>query len=364
MKPLIPILLSALLCVPTLSAQQTRLLTADNYNDYGLVYTLPSTALQIKITARQTMETAGPFAQYAAKSLGRTDVVTENNEFWEITGISVTPYGVSLQGAEQYRMQLKPGALTYIAVDDNGMISSINTTPEPQNLHTDNQDESLSPLRPESPDDYLMYVNEDFIAAQSQLKKAQLLTEGLLETRSAKNDLATGNADTQPTDGTQLRLMIEELQKRENALTKAFTGTRRSIELSKTFTFIPDEDGEYVLCRLSDFSGFTDPEDLSGDPVYISVEQTRAGEIPVDEKGNPKIMPKDGVAYCIPGAANITIRFNGRRIYSGETECAQYGSVFALSPSLFTAKKDPAYAIFNPVTGGLRAIGSVKDLDK
>ena len=95
------------------SAQNTRLLTADKHNEYGLVYTLPVTALRIEVTALRTVREAGPYWQYAKKYMGTDKVVREDSEQWQVKDVKVTPYGVA-DTERQYLMQLKPGALTYI----------------------------------------------------------------------------------------------------------------------------------------------------------------------------------------------------------------------------------------------------------
>ncbi len=39
---------------------------------------------------------------------------------------------------------------------------------------------------------------------------------------------------------------------------------------------------------------------------------------------------------------------------------AQMGVVFGLEPNLFTDKKEPAYVIFDPTTGAIRELGTVR----
>ena len=143
-------------------------------------------------------------------------------------------------------------------------------------------------------------------------------------------------------------------------MTAAFTGSAYSETVSRTFSFVPEEDGEEILFRFSDFKGFCAPNDYAGAPVRIKVNITAQGELPVDDKGQEKQIPKDAVRYCIPGEAQVSLSFDGKTLYNRELEFAQFGVIFGLSPSLFTDKKEPSYAIFNPVTGGLREIGSVQ----
>ena len=44
---------------------------------------------------------------------------------------------------------------------------------------------------------------------------------------------------------------------------------------------------------MSDFAGFVDADDYSGDPVYVDVTVTSEGELPVGDKGEEKKLPKD-----------------------------------------------------------------------
>ena len=47
----------------------------------------------------------------------------------------------------------------------------------------------------------------------------------------------------------------------------------------------------------------------------------------------------------------------GNALWEGELELSQLGTVFALNPNIFTDKKNPSYAVFDPATGALREIG-------
>ncbi len=340
-------------------AQQTKLLTAEKHNEYGLVYTLPNTALMIEVTATREIRKAGPYYQYAKKFVGTDRVIKDDAEVWTIEKVRVQPYGVPDPDA-RYMMQLKPGATTLIGVDTDGMLLSINTNPEaaPEFKVTE-------PGEPEgerlADNEYLQYVDEDFIASQSKAKQAQMLAESLMEIREAKISLTRGTADQMPTDGKQLELMLNSLRHQEAAVTAAFLGNSVKETVVRTFTFQPAEDGRTVLFRMSDFDGFVGADDYSGEPVYVKVEVTNEATMPVDAKGVEKKLPKDGVAYNIPGAAKITLTYKGKNIFSQEFDMAQFGVVFGLNPTLFTDKKAPSYAVFDPATGALREIGTAKE---
>ena len=347
---------SLMIAVPAAS-QNTRLLTADRHNEYGLVYSLPVTALRIDVTAERTVNLAGPYFQYAKKFVGTDKVIRENSENWTITKVSVVPYGIPDED-NKYLMQLKPGAVTYICVDDNGMLLSIN--------REETVTRPAAPEIPENPDpvnirEYLQYVDEDFIASQSSVKQAQMLAENLMEIRDAKTSLTRGTAETMPTDGRQLELMLESLRHQEAAMTAAFTGASYKETVVRSYNFTPEDEGRSVLFRMSDCAGFVDADDYSGDPVYVDVSVTSEGELPVDDKGEEKKLPKDAVIYNVPGAARVELSLLGKKLCSTETEFSQFGVRFGMQPALFSSKKERSFAVFNPVTGGLRELGLAPD---
>lgn len=343
----------------TASAQQTKLLTAERHNEYGLVYTLPLTAFQIEVTATREIRKAGPYYQYAKKFVGTDRVIKDDAEVWTIESVRVEPYGVPDKEA-RYMMQLKPGATTFIGVAADGMLLSINATPaDPPEFKV------TQPGEPEgeklADNEYLQYVDEDFIASQSKVKQAQMLAESLMEIRDAKISLTRGTADQMPTDGKQLELMLNSLRHQEAAITAAFLGSSVKETVVRTFTFEPEDEGRTVLFRMSDFDGFVAADDYSGEPVYIKVAITNEGVVPVDAKGEVKKLPKDAVAYNVPGAADISILYKGKTLFNREFEVAQFGVTFGLNPALFTDKKSPSYAIFDPATGALKEIGTAKE---
>lgn len=337
-----------ILSVPAI-AQQTKILSAEKHNEYGLVYNLPITELKIEVTASRTVRKAGPYFQYAKKYIGTDNVIKEDSETWIITDIKVSPYGVP-DTDKQYLMQLKAGALTYIGVSDNGMLLSINQRPESK-LSTRAETPVAESIKAFSGKEYLQFVNGDFLASQSSAKQAQILSEILMEVRDAKTSLSRGTAETMPTDGRQLELMLNSLAEQEKALTQAFTGSETVSTYNSFYTFQPEKEGETILFRLSDFSGFKNADDYSGDPVYISVSDIVEAKLPTDANGEEKKLPKDAVIYAIPGSAKISVKASGHEYFSKVMDFAQFGTTFGFNPTLFTSKKDPSSATFNPATG-------------
>lgn len=352
-------LILSLVCLLTAGfswGQATKVLTAEKSNEYGLVYSLPTTALEVEVTARHQVGKKGPYYLYAKKSIGTDKAVAEDFEKWEITEVKVRPYGVS-DSETQYFMQLRPGAMTSITVDADGMLLAINKEVGAQAVEI----ESAAPPKVNWPtgNEYLDFVDEDFVASKSSAKQAQLLAESLMEVRESKLALTRGTADAMPADGKQMELMLASLGEQEAALNAAFTGSVTTEFVTRRFSYTPSGDAKEILFRMSDFAGFVDSDDLSGDPVYIQIETLNEASLPVDAKGETKKLPKNAVIYNIPGSAQVSISSLGKILFQKEFQMAQMGMTFGLDPSLFTDKKEPSYAVFDPVTGALLEIGSV-----
>ena len=144
-----------------------------------------------------------------------------------------------------------------------------------------------------------------------------------------------------------------------------FNGTTQTYTSVKTVTYTPGEEVENeVLARISLTEGVVDASDFSGAPVYLTMKVIEAGELPVDVNGVPKTYPKGGVAYRIPGKISLKVDYNGKIYCEKEIVSAQHGVVFGIESKLFIDKKDPIYVLFDPLTGAIKEIGSVKNLSK
>ncbi|MCH5231082.1 MAG: DUF4831 family protein [Muribaculaceae bacterium] len=348
--------LSILICSIAARAQQTKLLTAEKHNEYGLVYTLPLTAFKVNIVAVKEQSVAGPFSKYSKIFTSDSRIIDKDAVKWTIESVNVTPYGVP-DSENRYLMQLKAGNLTFIEVAEDGMLLSINKEVEPETP----ADISITELEgtPVSGKEYLEFVNEDFISAISSYKKAQLLAEEIMEIRDAKISLTRGTAETMPTDGRQLEIMLESLEKQERALMNAFTGASWKERVVRTFTVVPEDEGNITVCRLNPSEGLMDPSG-KGTPVILNVKLVEDALLPVDNKGDEKKIPKDAVMYCIPGLADITVSLDKNKLFNREFPMSQFGMLFGLNPSIFTDKKEPSYAVFDPSTGALIEVGSMK----
>lgn len=349
---------AALSAMPAAIAQETQKLTANKLNEYGLIYSLPVTHLNIEVEAIKTIKKAGPYYKYAKKYLGASNVVTEDSQTWEIKDVSISSKGVP-DTENRYLMQFKSGSAPFLLLDEEGLPLAINTEVEENVVKRKrNKFADKDILEGEG---YANVFTEDMVASESTMKRAEAAAQKIFELRESRNDLVSGNADQMPPDGESLKLMLDELNRQESVLTAMFIGTTQTETKVIRFDYLPESDtNKEVIFRVSDYNGLVDKNDLSGEPVYLSLTITEKGELPVNEKGEAKKLPKGAVMYCIPGKADVELTYKNNIIAKESVEVAQFGVEYGLEPKMFTDKKAPAYVIFNPESGSIRELGTLE----
>lgn len=355
---LLSLALAASLAAPEAAAQTSQRVTAGKNNEYALVYSLPRTAVDIQLRCRITEKTPGEFQNYSRRYLGVEDVVREGSRTAEIVDVVISSSGVP-NPDERWSAQFKAGSTPYMLLTPQGMPLAINTE-TPVTPATVRQLEAVAaePTALEMPG-ASQAVTQDMARSSSVSKRAELASQRIFELREMRSDILSGQASSMPTDGQAMQLVLGNIAAQEAALTAMFTGTQKQWCEVTTISFVPDSTGmaARVIGRLSAFDGFVDADNLSGEPISATVTITESGKLPLTDKGEPRTFPKGGVAYTIPGTAKVTVTFRGATIAETTMPLAQAGQVFGINPALFTDKKEPTKALFDPATGALLELG-------
>lgn len=316
----------------------------------GVVYLLPKTMLEVNVIATQVTYTPGELCQYANRYLKMNNVNPSPETHWKIKQIDVRSIGVP-DKSKAYIVKLKDKSqMSNVTLTDEGVIKSINI---------DNNDNSIErpsyKLEKSAPaENTRKYMTEDILMAGSTAKMAELTAKEIYNIRDSKNLILRGQADTMPKDGASLKLIIDNLDKQEKALTEMFSGSTITEDKLFTVRIAPTEDMKNaVALRFSSLLGIVDANNLSGEPIYISVNST-APIAPADENAKKKKRP-EGAIYNIPGKGKVTVSFKGKNYFSGDMPITQFGSTEVLTTDLFN-KKLNTRVIFNPETGGIMKI--------
>jgi hypothetical protein len=310
-------------------------------NNPSIVYSLPKTELVIKVTAKQTIQEAGPYAEFAEKMLGIKNAIKENKTFWEVSKIEVKPEG----NADPSRtFQLTNG---YISLNDKGVITGINNYTYIPLKHTEKELEAQDVNLPED-----FAILEDQITPDSLEKKAQKAANLIFSLRGSRIDLITAETERMPADGEALKTMLKRIDLSEQQLLELFTGKTKQKTISKEFVITPKNISKEILFRLSDQTGITDKDAQYGNPYYLSISLIS------NETPSVKIKEKEinkGCFYLLPGLAKLVVNTNESEVYKEDIEISQGGSLQKIPEK--TLKDDKIRIEYNPITGALKRIG-------
>ena len=348
------ILIAGLLIGMPLLAQ-TKLTTqnAVTRNDFGVTYSLPKTSLVVDVEVTKVTCEAGPYYPYAEKYLGIKDVVTEDKVYYTLGKVNLINRGVP-DPDHTYIIEFKQGTVApYAYLTEDGLLCSINTEYVPAEAEPESAEDKASPANVLD----ASVLSEELLMAGSTARQAEVAAKQIYRIRDSRLNILTGEADNLPPDGDAMKLVIQQLEEQERALTNLFTGVRTQETDHYEVSLIPNEDLENeVLFRFSERLGIVDADDLGGAPVYINLTATDKAPVLDPKEAEKKEKSLKGVVYNVPGKALVEIRMNHKTLYKGEAQITQYGTREGLAPVMFEDKKAPVKVTFYPETGAIKQI--------
>lgn len=95
-------------------------------------------------------------------------------------------------------------------------------------------------------------LSEELLMAGSTAKQAEVAAKQIYRIRESRMNILTGDADNLPPDGEAMKLVIQQLEEQEKALTNLFTGIRAKEVSDYEVTIVPfDNLDKEVLFRFS-----------------------------------------------------------------------------------------------------------------
>lgn len=352
-------ILTLTLSAGLLSAQNTVKMSAVKSTDYGVAYSLPKTVIKVKADAIKTTRKAGEFYEYAQRYLNISNPITQDETIYTITDIKAVTEGTP-DKENSYLVEFRSNTTApYVTLTKDGLICAINADAEFSNneLPDGNIQASIPPLP--NPNTYL---SEETLRAGSKARQAEMIARQIFKLRETKNNILTGEADNMPPDGDAYKLVIQQIDEQEKALTSMFMGTEMTENISETFTVNPtDKDIEkQILFRFSKKRGFVDSDDLSGEPVTLTlINKQPHQEAPLLTPKEQKDLEKkfsQGIIYNIPAKANLKIDYSNKAWIDKECDVVQYGTQDVLAPRMFDNNKLPIKVIFFPDLGAIKQI--------
>lgn len=312
----------------------------------GVNYALPKTVLKVDVSAIQAVYTPGEFAKYADRYLHISGVSPESTTTWNVQTLEVYQEGMP-DTSKFFTVKLKDKTVApLVQLTKSGILLAVNTEVKSEERTQPSSRTTNHKL------DARQYLTEEILTATSTAKMAELTAQEILDIRESKNSIKRGQVESMPKDGASLKIVLEELNRQEEALTQLFVGYTDTTFITKSFDALPMEDvNNQVLFRFSRKLGFVDADDLAGDPYYLSVKDQHTVMLPNEqEKAKRKI---DGLVYNMPSMANVTISTMQSVLFEQKLPFAQLGTIDVLSPTLFN-KGATIKLTLQPATGGIQ----------
>jgi hypothetical protein len=345
-----------LLCLSLGAQTKVTKKIAAKSNDFGITYSLPKTLLIVNVEVIKTTKKAAPYYRYAEKYLGVKNPVTEDKTSYQLGRVSLSTQGVP-DTDNTYIVEFKAGTTApYVYLTEDGLICTINAEYELP------KGDNIIPEAPAVAEDTGVDSSvffEELLMAGSTAKQAEIAAKQIYRIHESRLNILTGEADNLPPDGEAMKLVIQQLEQQEKALTSLFTGSSSQETSYYDITITPTEDLEReVLFRFSDLLGIVDADDLAGTPVYINLKASDppAARIPEPKETDKKDKLMKGIIYNVPGKANVEIVINRKSLFKGEVPVTQFGHRENLVPSMFEDRRKPVKIYFYPETGAIKQI--------
>lgn len=331
---------------------------------FGVTYMLPQTEIKIEAEATRQHYEPGQFSKYAERYLRLRDVKQEAETSWTLDEVKVNIVGVP-DPSNIYFVEMKDRTTApLMELTADGIVRSINLpftgdkkTEQPQAKQQ--EDEALPDPR--------TFLTEEILMTNSTAKMAELVAREIYSIRESKNALLRGEAENLPKDGAQLQIMLDNLNKQEKAMVQMFEGkvTTETHHFTKRVT--PEEMSNHVVFRFSKKLGFVEADDLAGEPVELSiVNKQLIPEQPAEPEGkssrsiisiltNGNKSAIEGVAYNVPGKADVKLTYQHKDIINTELSLTQFGTREYLADQLFN-RNTVTKVLFDVNTGALLKI--------
>lgn len=321
------------------------MLAATTLMAQGIHYSLPYNYIAVEVEYDEVVYTQGPFYQYSERYLGIKDVVLKSETKYELKHITIHTKTIA-DTAATFLYVAGKGQSGNIVLTPKGILAAYDTeweAPNHNNNYNDNHNHNSRRIFPE-----IMPLQEETMMATSTAKMAEGAAKQIYRIREARMNLLTGDVDNLPSDGKAMQLTLKELDKQEAQLVALFKGEVIRTKKTKLFYFAPEQACEdTIIARFSQFNGVVEADDLSGEPIYMSVvPQLRT--IEADPKAKPATNAQ--LRYRLPGQAEVEVTY-GEQVSTKTLTISQLGTVVALP--LNSMQK---HILFDTKTGGISHI--------
>lgn len=326
-------------------------------NEAAVVYYMPKNELSITLEYDVVHQTPGIFYQYASRYLGTKDVVTDAKTTYVLTDVKSelitgadTNRAFKVIASQDVKEQL-------ITLSDDGRLLGYNVGLDNAPLQAVSEKQEMRGEREAKSDGYagLMPLLEEQFMATSTAKMAEGAAKQIYRIRETRLNLLAGEVEHVPADGEAMKQVLAELDKQEQALAELFIGKTVVRHASKTLIYEPRGNvNKEMVCRFSLHNGVVAADDLSGEPVYLSIKAEKQ-TLQENILQGSKVPAISQLYYNLPGRADLSLVYKDTQYVQATYQIAQFGVAIPIAKQLFASRRTPVIHI-NPQTGNILSI--------
>ena len=322
-------------------------------DESALVYYSPKTDVVLNFNYTVERQEAGIYAQYAESMLGVKEWVKETRTTHRLHDVRITTH-TSTDYSRPHKVSANAGIPMLLNINAKGLLVGYN-------VPLDKSEKKAFPKHPqekakEAAQLAVPYM-ENVLKAATPLAQAHAVVQQIMHIRETRMFLLSGEVEKEPADGKAMQLVLDELDKQEQALTELFVGkTVRSTE-TKRVVFDPAEAAQ-TMWFFSEENGFTEAENIDADTIRVQVEmhpQRYLPSTPDEMKQKKKSVELSPIVYNLPGNADVKVVYKDNALGERNIPIAQIGVDVPLTKELFKSVDLPTI-LFNEQTGNVESI--------
>jgi len=314
----------------------------------ALVYYSPKTAVSVEFTYTIEKQEPGIYAQYAEAMLGITNAVKANKTTYSLGEVRIGT-STSTDYKRPHKIEVDGIPMLY-SINERGLLTGYNLPPyeaksydAPKEPKHDCKHDGKPCHKPFAPKNKVTPLPEEVLKSGNPLDQANAVAKQIFHLRETRMYLINGEVEHAPADGEAMRLVLEELDRQEQALTELFIGKKSTRTEHKRLQFMPEEKRQ--IWYFSEENGFTDAENIDANTIVASVAVQPQQYVPAPADKKKKSAEPSSLVYNLPGSGEVKVLYKGKELAKRTISIAQLGVDVPLAKDLFKGSSLPVIVI-------------------
>ena len=327
-------------------------------NEPALVYYSPKTTVTVDFTYVVEKQEPGIYSQYAEAMIGVTDAVKENKTTYRLDKVFIGTK-TSTDYTRPHKVVADASMPMLFRISEKGLLTGYNLPPYEKQVYNSNN--NVNPdskcggkgFKPGLKGSKVTPLPEEVLKAASPLAQANAVAKQIFHLRETRMYLINGEVEHAPADGEAMRLVLEELDRQEQALTELFIGKKSKKIEHKFVTFLPEEQRQ--IWYFSEENGFTDAENIDANTIVASIAMQPQQYAPASTDKKKKTVEPSQFVYNLPGNGEVKVLYKGKELAKRTIPVAQIGVDVPLPKEIFKGANLPVIVV-NERTGNIVSI--------